>query len=68
MRASRCRGVRSKPCSSTRPYDELRRLGLNADTEARMRKSYPKLTGMLVVDDVQPGSAADGVLSPGDIW
>ena len=49
------------------PYDELRRLGLNPDTEARMRKSYPKLTGMLVVDDVQPGSAADGVLSPGDI-
>jgi S1-C subfamily serine protease len=49
------------------PYDELRRLGLNADTEARMRKSYPKLTGMLVVDDVQPGSAADGLLSPGDI-
>src|SRR5580698_3001946 len=49
------------------PYDELRRLGLTADTEARMRKSYPKLTGMLVVDDVQPGSAADGVLSPGDI-
>jgi S1-C subfamily serine protease len=49
------------------PYDELRRLGLNPDTEARMRKSYPKLTGMLVVDDVQPGSGADGVLSPGDI-
>ena len=49
------------------PYDELRRLGVTADTEARMRKSYPKLTGMLVVDDVQPGSAADGVLSPGDI-
>ena len=49
------------------PYDELRRLGLNADTEARMRAAYPKLTGMLVVDDVQPGSAADGVLSPGDI-
>ena len=37
------------------------------DTEARMRSAYPKLTGMLVVDDVQPGSAADGVLSPGDI-
>jgi S1-C subfamily serine protease len=49
------------------PYDELRRLGLNADTEARMRKAYPMLTGMLVVDDVQPGSGADGVLSPGDI-
>ncbi len=49
------------------PYDELRRLGLNSDTEARMRKAYPKLTGMLVVDDVQPGSGADGVLIPGDI-
>ena len=49
------------------PYDELRRLGLNPDTEARMRAAYPKLTGMLVVDDVQPGSPADGVLSPGDI-
>src|SRR6204780_382188 len=49
------------------PYDELRRLGLNPDTEARIRSAYPKLTGMLVVDDVQPGSGADGVLAPGDI-
>src|ERR1700692_3733582 len=49
------------------PYDELRRLGLNPDTEVRMRSAYPKLTGMLVVEDAQPGSAADGVLAPGDI-
>ena len=49
------------------PYDELRRLGLGADIEARMRGAYPKLTGMLVVADVQPGSGADGVLAPGDI-
>src|SRR5277367_4147947 len=49
------------------PYDELRRLGLNAETEAKMRRAYPKLTGMLVVDDVQPGSGADGILAPGDI-
>jgi pro-apoptotic serine protease NMA111 len=49
------------------PYDELKRLGLNASTEASMRKTYPKLTGMLVVDDVQPGSGADGILAPGDI-
>ncbi|HEX4242652.1 MAG TPA: trypsin-like peptidase domain-containing protein [Steroidobacteraceae bacterium] len=49
------------------PYDELRRLGLNADTEARIRSAYPRLTGMLVADDVLPGSAADGILSPGDI-
>jgi len=49
------------------PYDELRRLGLDPDTEAKMRKEYPKLTGMLVVESVQPGSPADSVLSPGDI-
>src|SRR5450631_1732475 len=49
------------------PYDELRRLGLDPATEARMRSAFPKLTGMLVVDAVQPGSAADGILGPGDI-
>ena len=49
------------------PYDELKRLGLAAATEARMRRDYPKLTGMLVVDDVQPGSESGGKLSPGDI-
>jgi S1-C subfamily serine protease len=49
------------------PYDELKRLGLNTETEARMRRDYPKLTGMRVVDEVQPGSAAAGVLAPGDI-
>ena len=49
------------------PYDELRRLGLNSETEGRIRSGYPKLTGMLVVQDVQPGSDADGKLMPGDI-
>jgi pro-apoptotic serine protease NMA111 len=49
------------------PYDELKRLGLNPEIEAQMRKAYPKLTGMLVVEDVQPGSGADGILAPGDI-
>jgi S1-C subfamily serine protease len=49
------------------PFDELRRLGLDAETEARIRREFPMLTGMLVVDEVQPGSAADGKLSPGDI-
>jgi len=32
-----------------------------------MRSANAKLTGMLVVEDVQPGSGADGVLAPGDI-
>ena len=49
------------------PFDELRRLGLDPGTEARIRNAYPKLTGMLVVNDVQPGSGADGILAPGDI-
>jgi len=49
------------------PYDELRRLGLSADRESRMRKDFPNLTGMLVVAEVQAGSGADGVLAPGDI-
>jgi S1-C subfamily serine protease len=50
-----------------RPYDELRRLGLRSEIEAEARKAQPDGTGMLVVSDVQPGSAADGVLEPGDI-
>jgi pro-apoptotic serine protease NMA111 len=49
------------------PYDELRRLGLDGLTEARMRREFPQLTGMLVVAEVQPGCEADGKLVPGDI-
>jgi S1-C subfamily serine protease len=50
-----------------RPYDELRRLGLLAATEAEVRKAQPDGTGMLVVSDVQPGSGSDGVMLPGDV-
>jgi pro-apoptotic serine protease NMA111 len=49
------------------PYDELRRLGLSQDTEAAMRKAYPDNTGMLVVDQIQPGSPAFAQLQTGDI-
>jgi S1-C subfamily serine protease len=49
------------------PYDELRRLGLDAKAEADVRKEFPSYTGMLVVAEVQPGSEADGVLQTGDI-
>lgn len=50
-----------------RPYDELRRLGLQTGTEAAARKAFPSNTGMLVVEDVQPGSSSDNVLEPGDV-
>ena len=50
-----------------RPYDELRRLGLRAATETAARRAFPGNTGMLVVDDVQPGSAGDAALAPGDV-
>jgi pro-apoptotic serine protease NMA111 len=49
------------------PYDEVRRLGLKPETEAMMRAAFPKLTGMLVVTEVQPGSPTEGVLQPGDV-
>lgn len=49
------------------PYDELRRLGLSEETEARIRAKYPDGTGMLVVDETVPGGAAFGVLMPGDV-
>jgi S1-C subfamily serine protease len=50
-----------------KPYAELRRLGLNRETEARVRAAYPRQTGMLVVEQVIPGSAAADLLRPGDV-
>jgi S1-C subfamily serine protease len=50
-----------------KPYAELRRLGLDLGTEARMREAFPGLTGLLVVEQVQPGSPASASLLPGDI-
>ena len=49
------------------PYDELERLGLDGGTEAEVRKDFPRLTGMLVVSEVLPGSPSEHVLEPGDI-
>ncbi len=48
-------------------FDELRRLGLDESIEAEVRSSVPDQTGMLVVDQVIPGTEADGRLQVGDI-
>jgi pro-apoptotic serine protease NMA111 len=49
------------------PYDELERLGLDTHTEADVRRTLPRYTGMLVVTEVLPGSPSENVLQPGDI-
>jgi S1-C subfamily serine protease len=48
-------------------YDELMRLGLSRETEARLRASHPDAHGLLVVKEVLPGGPADGRLEPGDV-
>ena len=50
-----------------RPFAELRRLGLSGALEQEVRQTFDGQTGMLVVQQVIPESAADGVLLPGDI-
>lgn len=49
------------------PFDEVRRLGLRNETEELVRRKFPSQTGMLVVSEVQTGSAAEKFLEPGDI-
>jgi S1-C subfamily serine protease len=49
------------------PYDELVRLGLQPATQEAARGAQPDLTGMLVVDEVLPGSPTAGKLQPGDV-
>lgn len=50
-----------------RAFDEARRLGLQPDTEALLRKEFPKETGVLTVEEVVPKGPADDVLEPGDV-
>jgi S1-C subfamily serine protease len=51
----------------SKTYDELRRLGLTQESEHFARSSFPQQTGMLIVNQVIPGSPAAGNLAPGDI-
>jgi S1-C subfamily serine protease len=50
-----------------RAYDELGRLGLSVDVEAKYRQLFPQQTGMLVVGDTIRGSRADDALRIGDV-
>lgn len=50
-----------------KPYDELRRLGLNEETENAVRSGFPDQTGMLTISQVIPDSPAYGKLEPGDV-
>ncbi|MEC7242742.1 MAG: trypsin-like peptidase domain-containing protein [Myxococcota bacterium] len=49
------------------PFDELRRLGLQHDTEAAVREQWKDGTGMLRVKDTLPGGPAGAHFQPGDI-
>lgn len=49
------------------PFDQVRRLGLRNESESAVRERFPEKTGMLVVSEVQRGSAAESQLEPGDV-
>ncbi|RHY37848.1 hypothetical protein DYB25_008934, partial [Aphanomyces astaci] len=50
-----------------RPFDEVRRLGLPADTETELRQAFPTANGLLVVAEVLPSSSCASKLHPGDV-
>ena len=49
------------------PYDELRRLGLREESEAKARAASPHSAGLLVVHSTVKDSSASEQLQPGDI-
>ncbi|HET7369581.1 MAG TPA: trypsin-like peptidase domain-containing protein, partial [Gammaproteobacteria bacterium] len=50
-----------------RPYNQLDRFGLSAETVQQIRHEAPDASGLLVVHEVIPGGPADGKLQTGDI-
>jgi S1-C subfamily serine protease len=51
----------------SKAFDELKRLGLTAESEREARSKDSKRTSMLTIDQVIPDSPAFGKLAPGDI-
>ncbi len=52
---------------SHQPFRQLRRLGLDDDTEQQIRQSGADVRGMLTVSQVIPGGVAEQLLESGDI-
>jgi len=52
---------------SHQPFRQLRKLGLDDETEQDVRDNVSKVNGMLVISQVIPGGVADGIFEPGDI-
>ncbi|MFK7892578.1 MAG: trypsin-like peptidase domain-containing protein [Granulosicoccus sp.] len=52
---------------SHQPFRQLRRLGLDKETEQDVRKNITDVNGMLIVSQVIPGGVAENVLESGDI-
>ncbi|KAJ1978381.1 hypothetical protein H4R35_001935 [Dimargaris xerosporica] len=50
-----------------RPFDEVRRLGLNPTVEEHIRKLFPSSIGMLVAEVVLPKGPASSHLEEGDV-
>ncbi|KAI9105394.1 trypsin-like cysteine/serine peptidase domain-containing protein [Phlyctochytrium arcticum] len=50
-----------------RPFDEVRRLGLQESTEAYVRKHFPAEVGLLVAEVVVPKGPAAAFLEEGDV-
>jgi S1-C subfamily serine protease len=50
-----------------KPFDECRRLGLNPEWEAQVRKAFPKETNMLVAEIVLPEGPSHGKIEEGDV-
>ena len=51
----------------SKPFDELKRLGLTAESEREARSKDSERTSMLTVEQVIPDSPAGSKLAPGDI-
>ncbi|KAK3996179.1 trypsin-like cysteine/serine peptidase domain-containing protein [Cladorrhinum sp. PSN332] len=50
-----------------KPFDECRRLGLTPEWEAKVRKSFPKETNMLVAEIILPEGPSHHKIEEGDV-